>query len=77
MSSPDYDAIVVGGGHNGLTAAAYLAPLAHAVGEHLGEHRPPADLEPPERVPHDIGVHGLAPRGRVLIRRTWPRAWWP
>ncbi|HEY6887662.1 MAG TPA: FAD-dependent oxidoreductase, partial [Solirubrobacter sp.] len=25
MSAPDYDAIVVGGGHNGLTAAAYLA----------------------------------------------------
>ena len=23
--STDYDAIVVGGGHNGLTAAAYLA----------------------------------------------------
>ena len=22
---PDYDAIVIGGGHNGLTAAAYLA----------------------------------------------------
>ena len=25
MSAPDFDAIVVGGGHNGLTAAAYLA----------------------------------------------------
>ena len=25
MSAIDFDAIVVGGGHNGLTAAAYLA----------------------------------------------------
>ncbi|HEY2924668.1 MAG TPA: NAD(P)-binding protein, partial [Candidatus Eisenbacteria bacterium] len=25
MSAPRYDAIVVGGGHNGLVAAAYLA----------------------------------------------------
>ena len=25
MTSKDYDAIIVGGGHNGLVAAAYLA----------------------------------------------------
>jgi phytoene dehydrogenase-like protein len=31
MASPTYDVIVVGGGHNGLTAAAYLAAAGRAV----------------------------------------------
>ena len=31
MPKPDYDAIVVGGGHNGLTAAAYLAKAGQRV----------------------------------------------
>jgi phytoene dehydrogenase-like protein len=26
LTSPTWDAVVVGGGHNGLTSAAYLAP---------------------------------------------------
>ncbi|WP_425279192.1 phytoene desaturase family protein [Arthrobacter nanjingensis] len=36
--APDYDAVIVGGGHNGLTAAAYLAKagLSVAVLERLG-----------------------------------------
>lgn len=38
---PDYDAVIVGGGHNGLTAAAYLAKAGHSVlvlerDDHLG-----------------------------------------
>ena len=32
-----YDAIVVGGGHNGLTAAAYLARAGRKVLEEAGE----------------------------------------
>src|ERR1700744_1358294 len=31
LSSPAYDVIIVGGGHNGLTAAAYLAKAGKSV----------------------------------------------
>ena len=41
--------------------SALPAALAHAVGEHLGQHRAPADVEAPERVAHQRRVHGLAP----------------
>ena len=31
MASRDWDAVIVGGGHNGLTAAAYLARAGQSV----------------------------------------------
>ncbi|MGA3107661.1 MAG: FAD-dependent oxidoreductase, partial [Terriglobales bacterium] len=29
-ANPTYDAVIIGGGHNGLTAAAYLARAGHS-----------------------------------------------
>ena len=41
MSEPTHDVVIIGGGHNGLTAAAYLALAGKSVllleqGEHVG-----------------------------------------
>jgi phytoene dehydrogenase-like protein len=58
-----YDAIVLGGGHNGLTAAAYLAKPGHSVlvverRDRLGGAIETAELAPGARVPvlaHTVG----------------------
>lgn len=64
MSTADrYDVIVVGGGHNGLTAAAYLARAGRSVlvvdrRERLGGAADTAELAPGVRVPvvaHTVG----------------------
>ena len=56
MAEPGYDAIVVGGGHNGLTAAAYLARAGRSVlvvesRERLGGATDTLELVPGVRVP--------------------------
>ncbi|HET7167919.1 MAG TPA: FAD-dependent oxidoreductase, partial [Candidatus Limnocylindrales bacterium] len=56
MPQPDHDAIVVGGGHNGLTAAAYLARAGRSVlvvesRDRLGGATDTMELAPGVRIP--------------------------
>ncbi len=44
MSDASYDAVIIGGGHNGLCAAAYLARAGQKVG--IFESRHEANLYP-------------------------------
>ena len=81
--SPEFDAIVVGGGHNGLTAAAYLARggmrvLVLEANEQVGGAAVTTELAPGVRVPtlaHTVGrlrpsvakELGLARHGLALV----------
>ena len=75
MSNEAYDVVIVGGGHNGLTAAAYLAKTGRSVlvlekSDHLGgaDRAVAVGVVGPPRDPEDRAASasppGAAPVGR-------------
>jgi glycine/D-amino acid oxidase-like deaminating enzyme len=58
LAAREWDAVVVGGGHNGLTAAAYLARAGQSVIALNGRHAAMAVLE-------DAGVAAPSLTGRA------------
>ena len=72
MAKKTLDVIVIGGGHNGLVAAAYLAKAGQQV---LVLERDEQRRRDPAAEPARAGIHGAraGPHGRAAAARRWSR----